>query len=329
MRRREFILVAGAGVMATAPLSVHAQQAMPIIGFLSDATPEAVGSRLAGFHRGLLETGFINGQNVSIEFRGARGNYDLLSDLAADLVRRQVSVIVTTGSERVTRTAKAATTTIPIVATVAGDPVRRGLVASVTRPGGNLTVVSLFTSSDNALVAKRVELAHELVPKATIVGWLTDRNILDYEDELRDLQRAAQALSLEAKVAPVAREGDIEAAFISLVRQGAGAVLEAGPLLGSHRELVVALAAREAMPMLYEWRDFVRDGGLMSYGTDLAEVFRHAGAYAGRILKGEKAGDLPVVQPTKFELVINLKTAKTLGLTIPPSLLARVDEVIE
>jgi putative ABC transport system substrate-binding protein len=314
------------GAAAAWPLAARAQQAaVPVVGFLFDATPEASARRLTGFYRGLSETGFVDGQNVAFELRWARGNYDLLPDLAIDLVRRHVSVIVTGGSERVTRTAKTATTTIPIVATVAGDPVKRGLVASINRPGGNLTVVSLFTSSNNALVAKRLELLHELVPKAAIVGWLAD----DYEDELHDLKRAAQALGLEAKVAPVAREGDLEAAFTSLVGQGAGAILEAGPIITSNRELVVALAAREAVPTVYEWREFVNEGGLMSYGTDLAEVFRQAGVYAGRILKGDKAGDLPVVQPTKFELVINLKTAKALGLTVPLTLQAAADEVIE
>ena len=327
MRRREFIAMFGSAVAL--PSAVRAQQMMPVIGFLSDATPEAVGSRLNGFHRGLSEMGFVDGRNVTIEFRGARGNYDLLPELAADLVRRQVAVIVTTGSEKVTRTAKAATTTIPIVATVAGDPVRRGLVASVNRPGGNITVVSLFTSSDNALIAKRVELLHDLVPKAMVVGWLADANILDYEDELLDLQRAARALGQEAKVARVVNEADIDAAFASFAHQGVGVALESGPLLGSHRERVIALAAHHGIPMLYEWRDFVRDGGLMSYGTDLAEVFRHAGVYAGRILKGEKPAELPVVQATKFELVINVKTAQTLSIEIPPTLLARADEVIE
>jgi putative tryptophan/tyrosine transport system substrate-binding protein len=328
MRRRD--LIAGIGAVGAWPFVAHAQQkVMPVIGFLSDATPEAVGSRLTGFHRGLLEMGFVDGRNVAIEFRGARGNYNLLAELAGDLVRRNVSVIVTTGSEKVTRAAKAATTTIPIVATVAGDPVRRGLVASVNRPGGNLTVVSLFTSTDNALVAKRVELLHELVPHAKVVGWLADANILDYEDELRDLEHAAQALGLAATAVPVAHEADIGSAFASFARQGVRAALESGPLISSHREMVVALAAGGAIPMLYEWRDFVRDGGLMSYGTDLAEVFRHAGVYAGRILKGERAADLPVVQATKFELVINLKTAKALGIDVPSSLLARADEVIE
>jgi putative ABC transport system substrate-binding protein len=190
-------------------------------------------------------------------------------------------------------------------------------------------VVSLFTSSDNALIAKRLELLHELVPKAAIVGWLADANILDYEAEQQDFRQAAQALGLEPKVVPLTRGGDLEKAFASFADQGIGALLESGPIFGTHRQQLLALATRQSIPVLYEWPDFVRDGGLMSYGTDLAEVFRHAGVYAGRILKGENPGDLPVVQATKVALVINMATARALGLEIPPTLLARADEVIE
>jgi putative tryptophan/tyrosine transport system substrate-binding protein len=326
--RRQFISVLG-GTAVAWPLVARAQQAPPVIGFLSDTTPEAFARSLTGFHRGLAEMGFNDGRNLAIEYRWARGHYDMMPDLAADLVRRKVIAIVTSGSENVTRTAMAATTTIPIVAMAAGDPVKRGLVASVSRPGGNVTVVSLFTFSNNALVEKRVELAHQLVPKAAIVGWFVDSNILDYDDQLSDLQRATQVFGLETKVARVAREGDLEAAFASLVGQGASVILGTGPVLFSHRTQVIALAAKAALPMIYEWRDFVSDGGLMSYGTDRAEVTRQAGLYAGRILKGEKVSDLPVVQPDKFELLINLKTANALGLDVPPTLLARADEVIE
>ncbi len=318
------------GAAIASPLAAFAQQqTTPVIGFLSDLTPEAFTRSLTGFRRGLAETGFSDGRNLTIEYRWARGHYDMVPDLAADLVRRRVAVIVVSGSESVTRAAMAATTTIPIVAMVAGDPVKRGLVASVSRPGGNLTVVSVFTFSNNALVAKRLELVHELVPKATIVGWLVDSNILDYEDQLHDLQRAVQVLGLDAKIAPVARADDLEAAFGSLVRQGAGAILSTGPVTFTHREQVIALAARASLPMMYEWRDFVSDGGLISYGTDRADILRQAGVYAGRVLKGEKVGDLPVVQPDKYELLINLKTAKALGLTVPTTILVRADEVIE
>jgi ABC-type uncharacterized transport system substrate-binding protein len=226
--RRQFISVIGGAAVAW-PLAASGQQpAQPVIGFLSDATPETFARSLMGFRRGLSEVGFNEDRNLTIEYRWARGHYDMVPDLATDLVRRQVAVIVTSGSENVTRAAMAATTAIPIVAMLAGDPVKRGLVASVNRPGGNVTVVSLFTFSNNALVAKRVELAHQLVPKAAIVGWFVDSNIRDYDDELSDLQHATQALGLELKVAPVAGEGDLERASELLAGQGAGIILAGG-----------------------------------------------------------------------------------------------------
>jgi putative ABC transport system substrate-binding protein len=327
--RRKFMATLGGSALAW-PLAAAGQQyVMPVIGFLSDVTPEAFAHSLTGFRRGLSEMGFTESRNLAIEYRWARGHYDILPDLATELLHRQVAVIVTSGSESVTRAAMAATTTIPIIAMVAGDPVKRGLVASVDQPSGNVTVVSLITFTNNALVAKRVELAHQLVPNAEIVGWYVDSNVLDYADELNDLQRATQGLGLEVKVAPVASERDLEGAFASLVKQGAGFILESGPIIFSHRAKVVTLAARASSPMIYEWRDFVRDGGLMSYGTDRAEVARQAGIYATRILKGEKVSDLPVVQPDKFEFVINLKTARALGLMIPEKLLAVADDVID
>jgi putative ABC transport system substrate-binding protein len=328
MKRRDLFTTLGAALML--PRVVVAQQSsVPVVGFLADATPEGFAPRVAALRRGLAELGFVEGQTVAIEFRWARGDYDHLGGLAADLVSRQVAVIVTAGTEKVTRAAKDATATIPIVAAMSGDPVKRGLVASVNRPGGNLTVVSLFTSSNNALVSKRVELIHELVPKLTALGWLVDANILDYADQLHDLQSAAQAFGLAIKIAQVARESELELAFASIVRDGAGAVLETGPVMSANRARTVAMAEKRGMPMLYEWHAFVDEGGLMSYGSDLSEIFRQVGVYAGRILKGEKVGELPVVQQTKIELIVNLKTAKALGLTIPPSLLARADEVIE
>ena len=329
MRRREFIVFLGSAATAW-PLAARAQRpAMPVIGFLSDVTPETFARSLMGFRRGLSETGFNENQNLAIEYHWARGHYDMVPDLAADLVRRQVAVIVTSGSENVTRAAMAATNTIPIVAMLAGDPVKRGIVTSVNRPGGNVTVVSLFTFSNNALVAKRVELAHQLVPKAAIVGWFVNSNIRDYDDQLSDLQRATQALGLELKVAQVARESDLDGVFELLAGQGAGIILETGPVFFSHRAQVITLAASKSLPVIYEWRDFVSDGGLMSFGTDRAEVTRLAGLYAGRILKGGKVSEMPVMQPDKYELLINLKTAKSLGLTIPDKLLALADEVIE
>ncbi len=328
MRRREFI--AALGSVAVWPPVVRAQQpATPMVGFLADGSPEGFAPRTAAFQRGLSDMGFVVGQNVAIEFRWARGRYDLLATLAHDLVRQRVSAIVTAGSEKVTRAAKDATTTIPIVATVAGDPVKHGLVASVNRPGGNLTVVSLFTSSSNALVGKRVALLHELVPKATSLGWLVDTNILDYDDQLHELQSAAQAFGLKVEIARVPRESELEPAFGSLIRGGVGVLLETGPVFYSTRERVVALATHASVPMLYEWRTFVDEGGLMSYGSDIGAVYRQAGVYAGRVLKGEKVGDLPVFQQSKIELIINLKTVKVLGLTVPANLLALADEVIE
>ncbi len=328
MKRREFIAVLGGA--ASWPLAAGAQQqAIPVIGFLGDGSPEGFAPRTAAFQRGLSDMGFIKGQNVAIEFRWARGHYDLLAALAQDLVRQQVSAIVTAGSEKVTRAAKDATTTIPIVATVSGDPVKRGLVASVNRPGGNLTIVSLFTSSSNALVGKRVAILHELVPKATSLGWLVDTNILDYEDQLHELRSATQAFGLEIKIARVPGESELEPGFASLIRGGVGALLETGPIFYNNRERVVAFATHASVPMLYEWRTFVDEGGLMSYGSDIGAVYRQAGVYAGRVLRGEKVGDLPVFQQSKIELIINLKTVKALGLTVPANLLALADEVIE
>lgn len=326
--RRKVLATLGGSALAW-PLAASGQYVMPVIGFLSDVTPEAFAHSLTGFHRGLAEKGFTESRNLAIEYRWARGHYNILPDLAIELVHQRAAVIVTSGSESVTRAAMAATTTIPIVAMVAGDPLNRGLVTSVDQPSGNVTVVSLSTFTNNALVAKRVELAHQLVPKASIVGWLVDSNILDYDDELNDLQRATQDLGLEAKIAPVASERDLEGAFVSLVEQAAGFILESGPIFFSHRAQVVTLAAKASKPTIYEWRDFVRDGGLMSYGSDRAEVARQAGIYAGRILKGEKVSDLPVVHPDKFEFVINLNTARALGLMIPDKLLAVADEVID
>lgn len=312
-------------------MTAGAQQlpAIPVVGFLADGTPEGFAPRLAAVKRGLYETGFVEGQNVAIEPRWARRNYELLPSLANELVRRKVSVIVTVGSEKVTRAAKDATTTIPIVATAAGDPVKRGLVASINHPGGNLTVVSLFTSSSNALIAKRVELVHEVVPKVTTLGWLVDTNILDYNEEQHDIQSAAEAFGLKLAIARVDGDSDVELAVTSLVRAGAGALITTGPIVYDNRTRVVAAAARTTVPTLYEWRTFVDEGGLMSYGSDTNAVFREAGIYAGRVLKGENVGDLPVVQPSKIELIINLKTAKALGLSLPITLLGRADEIIE
>ncbi len=329
MRRRDFITLFG-GAAAGWPVTVRAQQgARSTVGFLADGTPEGFAPRLAAMKRGLEETGFADGRNVTIEPRWARRNYELLPSLADDLVRRKVSVIVTVGTEKVTRAAKDATATIPIVATMSGDPVGRGLVASINHPGGNLTVVSLFTSSSNALIAKRVELLHEVVSKATTLGWLVDTNILDYDDQEHEIRSAAQAFGLKLATARVDGDSDVEAAFTSLVRDGAGAITMTGPLFYDKRARLIAAAARSSMPVLYEWRTFVDEGGLMSYGSDIDAVYRQAGIYAGRVLRGENVGDLPVVQQSKIEFIVNLKTAKALGLSLPIPLLGRADEVIE
>jgi putative tryptophan/tyrosine transport system substrate-binding protein len=330
MKRRDFLTLLG-GAAVIWPRAARAQQAAePVIGILSDGLEEAYEARrLPGFVRGLSDEGLAVGRNVTIESRWANGNYDLLPSFAADLVRRHAGVIVTGGSEAVVRAAQAVSGTVPVVATMAGDPVARGFVASVNRPGGNLTVVSLFTFDNNALVAKRLDLLHQLVPRATTVGWLADSHILDFEDELREFRGAAATLGLGATFVAVPRADDIEAALLSLVRQRAGALMEAGPVLSVNRERLVSLATREAVPVMYEWPEFVAEGGLVSYGTDPADIWRQAGIYAARILRGEKAGDLPVVEPDKYRLVINLKTAKTLRLTVPPALLVGADEVVE
>jgi putative ABC transport system substrate-binding protein len=330
--RRAFVTTLGGAVASPLlrPLEARAQQpTMPVIGLLGDGTPEGEEPWVAAFSRGLSDIGFVAGRNVAIEFRWARGNYDLLPALAGDLVHRQVSAIVIFGTEKVARAAKDATTTIPIIAAIAGDPVKRGLVASINHPGGNLTVVSLFTSSSNALVAKRVEVLHELLPKVATLGWLVDTNILDYDDQLHDMQSAAQAFGLKLVVARVGPGSELETAFASLLRDGAGALLVTGPVTFDNRERVIDLAAKASVPTLYAWRTIVIEGGLMSYGSDSDAVYRQTGIYAGRVLKGENVGDLPVVQQSKIELTINLKTAKALGLSFPITLLGRADEVIE
>jgi putative ABC transport system substrate-binding protein len=261
-RRALISLVVGA---TTWPLAVRAQQkAMPVIGFLSSADPGALAPRLAAFRQGLSETGYVEGQNVAIEYRWARGNYDLLPSFVADLVGRHAGVIVAGGTEAVARAAQAVSGAVPVVAIMAGDPVARGFVASVNRPGGNLTVVSLFTFDNNALVAKRLDLLHQLVPRVTTVGWLADSRILDFEDELREFQGGAATLGLGATFAAVPRADDIEAALLSLVRQGAGALMEAGPSFFMNRERLVSLAARESVPVMYEWPEFIAEGGLIS-----------------------------------------------------------------
>ena len=327
--KRRALLTALSGALAS-PSGARAQQSSkPIVGLLADGTPEGFASRFDGVKRGLVAAGLAEGRDVVIEPRWARGHYDLLPQLAGELVAAKVTVIVTIGTEKVVRAAMAATQSIPIVATLAGDPVKRGIVSSISHPGGNVTVVSLFTSSSNPLTSKRVELLHEVVPNARTFGWLADANILDYDDELEGLQTAVHALGLDLKVERVPRPGDVGDAFRTLIQAGAGALLETGPVFLADRTLLLGLAAQNSVPMLFEWREMVDAGGLMSYGTNLSSVFQQCGTYAARVIKGAKVGDLPVVQEPRIELVINLRTARVLGLTVPPSILARAEEVID
>ena len=323
--RRDFItLLSGAAAMS--PLAVRAQQpAMPVVGFLRDTSLAHFTHLVVAFRHGLKEAGFIEGQNVVIEYRSVEDQADRLPALVADLVRRQVALIV--GNTPATVAAIAATTTVPIVFVTGNDPVITGLVASLNRPGGNATGVSFLSS---AVGTKRLELLRQLVPKAAALAMLVDPNTADAERERRDVQAATQAIGQELTVVDVSSDRDIETAFPTFVQRGAGALFVGiGAFFNSRRERIVALSSRHAIPAIYPWREAVQIGGLMSYGTSMTDAYRQAGVYAGRILKGEKPGDLPVMQPTKFEFVINLKTAKALGLDVPDRLLALADEVIE
>src|SRR3954451_22940249 len=325
MKRRQFITVLGSAMIAW-PLALHAQQkAMPVIGFLGGASPGPFAPLVAAFRQGLTEAGYIDGQNLAIEFRWAEGQYDDLPALAADLISRKVDLIAAQSTPSALA-AKTATSTIPIVFT-SGDPVGFGLVDSLARPAGNVTGVS-FISTD--LMAKRFELLSELVPQAGMIALLVNPSSSGTERMVRDVQQAAGALVVQLLVLNASTEGEIDAAFATLrQRQAGGLLVGADPFLSRRREQLVGLALRHAVPAIYEWREFAESGGLISYGTSLASVYPKAGIYAGKILKGAKPADLPVQQPTKFELVINLKTAKALDLIVPQSLLARADEVIE
>jgi putative ABC transport system substrate-binding protein len=326
MRRRDFIILL-AGAMSGRPSAVRAQQkAMPVIGLLDSASPGPEAPFLAAFHDGLSETGYVEGQNVAIEYRWAKGSYDRLPALAADLVGRQVDVIAAESIPGA-RAAKNATTTIPIVFEAGVDPVEFGLVASLARPGGNLTGVG-FLNVD--LVPKRLELLSELVPQAGAMVLLVNPTNENAERVVRNGQDAARAKGVQLTILKAATESEIDTAFATLAQLRAGGLLVSpDPFFVSRREQLVVLASRHAVPAVYVWREFATAGGLISYGTSRTSVFRLLGIYAGRVLKGEKPGDLPVQQPTTFELVVNLKTAQALGLTVPPSILARADEVIE
>jgi putative tryptophan/tyrosine transport system substrate-binding protein len=328
MKRREFITFLG-GTAAAWPIAARAQKpAMPVIGFLNSASPESYAPQLAGFRQGLNEVGYTEGQNVAIEFRWGKFQYDRLPGLATDLVRRQVAVIVATGGSVSAIAAKSVTSTIPIVFTSGGDPVQLGLVASLNRPGGNVTGVTLFTST---LAAKRLELLHELVPAAKVIAMLVNPTNPNSELDTRAVQAAAPAIGVQIVVLKASNGAEIGKAFDALSQYKVDAVLVgADPLFdNSGRDQLIVLTARHAVPAIYDWRDVAVAGGLVSYGSNLAEGYRLVGIYAGRILKGERPANLPVQQPSKFEFVINLKTAKALGLTIPNQMQLLADEVIE
>jgi len=327
MKRREFVTLLGSTAVAL-PLAARAQQpTMPVIGFLSARSPDESADVVAVFRRGLAENGFIESQTVAIDYRWALGQYDRLPGLAAELVRIPVAVLVAVGGEPAARAAKAATTTLPVVAMFSTDPVRTGLIASLSRPGGNVTGISNLSST---LEPKRLGLLRELLPQATLFGALLNPDFPTAADQLRDIQEAAQTVGVQLAVFRASTDRELEATFESVTQQHIAALLVAAdPFFNTRRAQLAALAARHGVPAMYSFRDFAVAGGLMSYGIDLPETYREVGVYAGRILKGTKPADLPVEQPTKFEFVINLKAAKALGVTFSANLLSLADEVIE
>jgi len=327
LRRREFIVLLGGAAAVSWPLAARAQQtALPVIGILSGGSPAATATLMAGFREGLRDAGYIEGQNVVIEGQWAEGQYDHLPVLAAELVHRSVAIIFANSLPSVFA-AKAATSTIPIVFISAGDPVRLGIVATLNRPGGNITGVNFFAVE---VASKRLELLIEVVPTVTVIGLLINPNNPRTDVEIGQLQAAARTVGKQILVVKVSGERDFDVAFETLVQERASAVLvPAEPLFFGWREQLVALAARHALPAMYDVREFTAAGGLLSYGLSLANTYRLAASQVARILKGAKPADLPILQPTKFELVVNLRTAKKLGLTIPESFLLRADEVIE
>jgi putative ABC transport system substrate-binding protein len=326
MRRRDFLWVLS-GAAAAWPLPARAQQQLPVIGILSSRSRATDAFLITVIRQGLNDTGFIEGRNVSIEYRSAEGNYRQLEALAADLMRRKVAVIVTIGGDVAALAAEAATATIPVVAVLATEPIRSGLVSSLQRPGGNLTGVSLFATE---LEAKRLGLLHELRPDVKTIAVLVNPNVPWIDNQLNDIRSAAVGIGLEIAIVKASTVAEIDAAFKILREMRADALSVAvDPFLFDRAAQIVVLATRQAVPTLYPRREFAAVGGLMSYGSNIDEMYRVLGVYAGRILKGEKAGDLPIQLPTKFELVINLSTARALAIDVPPTLLAIADEVIE
>jgi putative ABC transport system substrate-binding protein len=329
MRRRELITLLGAAAASSVswPPAARAQQPpIPLIGFLHVASPGAFAHLLAGFRQGLKDAGIVEGQNATIEYRWAEGRYERLPALAAELVRQRVAVLVAVGGEDSALAAKAATTTIPTVFLVARDPVITGLVASLSRPGGNATGVNLYGAE---LSTKRLGLLHDLVPTASVIGLLLNPGYLTAEAEVREVEAAARKIGCQILLLKAGNDSEIDAAFAGMRARIGGLLVGTDPFFNSRRQHIVALAAREAVPVMFDQREFAAAGGLISYGTSLTDAYRQVGVYAARLLKGEKPSELPVLQPTKFELVINLKTARMLGLTLPDKLLVAADEVIE
>ena len=329
IRRRDFVILLGGGTAAAWPLAARAQQpAMPVIGFLHSASAAAFAAPLAAFRKGLSEAGYVEGQNVAVAYRWAEGQNDRLPALAAELARQRVAVIATPGSTATTLAAKAATATIPIVFSIGTDPVKLGLVASLNRPGGNATGISDFGVE---IAAKRLGLLHELLPTATRFGVLVNPdNPYLTESFVTELQTAASAIERQIEVVTASTNGDIDTAFATLIKKRADALLiSPDPLFVTRRVQLITLAVRHALPALYHRRELPEAGGLMSYGSDLSDQFRQTGVSVGRILKGEKPAEMPVQLPTRFEFVINLQTAKTIGIEIPATLLSLADEVIE
>jgi putative ABC transport system substrate-binding protein len=326
VKRRQFITLLGGAVAW--PLAASAQEpTVPVIGYLSVRSPEDTAHLMEAFRRGLNEAGFVEGRNVMVEYRWALGQHNRLPGLAADLVRKPVTVIVSTGGESAAVAAKAATSTIPIAFISGADPVKPGLVASYNRPGGNATGISILTAT---LEPKRLELLREMVPRVSTIGALLDPTHPAYEGQLRDVREAARALDLRVHELRASTDAEIDAAFETIAQQRIGALtVAAGAFFDTRRDKLVALAARHSLPTMYHFREFAAAGGLMSYGVDSRDTYRQIGVYAGRILNGEKPAEMPVLQPTKLELVINMNSAKTLGLRVPLTLQVAADEVIE